>query len=257
VGYRGQRDLLRRKAHALQCAGQLDEAAAVYSHAAQLLSDGDAIDLERLHVEVLLRRGRLEEALPPPSDCSPGRHPHPARRPRVAHPARHPVAAGQAARLDYVEREASAIPAQQLLTIDVLYSISSSWRSPIRPSAAWCSPSWCAPRSMPASPFGSVSRSPRRSATPPPGSRNRAVVEAVAARLKAVATRIAYPHIIGLADAAMGIAAHMNGRWTDARSYLEAGLATLRDHGAGVRWRSTSATRSGWPRCSISANGAR
>jgi len=34
----------------------------------------------------------------------------------------------------------------------------------------------------------------------------------------------------------MGIAAHMSGRWTDARSHLEAGLATLRDHGAGVRW---------------------
>jgi hypothetical protein len=68
------------------------------------------------------------------------------------------------------------------------------------------------------------------------GSRNRAVVEAVAARLKSVALRIAYPHIIGLADAAMGIAAHMNGRWADARGHLEAGLATLRDHGAGVRW---------------------
>src|SRR4029079_8635476 len=60
----GQRDLLRRKAHALQCAGQLDEAAQIYAHAAQLLGDADAIDLERLHVEVLLRRGRLDEALP-------------------------------------------------------------------------------------------------------------------------------------------------------------------------------------------------
>ena len=28
----------------------------------------------------------------------------------------------------------------------------------------------------------------------------------------------------------------MNGRWSDARGHLEAGLATLRDHGAGVRW---------------------
>ncbi|HEY0195540.1 MAG TPA: AAA family ATPase, partial [Kofleriaceae bacterium] len=43
----GQRDLLRRKAYALQCAGQLDEAAQVYAHAAQLLADADAIDLER------------------------------------------------------------------------------------------------------------------------------------------------------------------------------------------------------------------
>src|SRR5207249_4316415 len=43
-------------------------------------------------------------------------------------------------------------------------------------------------------------------------------------------------HVVGLADAALGIAAFMNGRWTQARARLEAGLATLRDHGAGVRW---------------------
>ena len=60
----GQRDLLRRKAHALVCASQLDEAIQVYEHAAQLLADEDAIDLERLRVETLLRRGRLDEALP-------------------------------------------------------------------------------------------------------------------------------------------------------------------------------------------------
>ena len=46
----------------------------------------------------------------------------------------------------------------------------------------------------------------------------------------------AHPHVIGFADTAIGIAAHMSGRWRDARGHLEAGLATLRDHGAGVRW---------------------
>ncbi|MDB4954022.1 MAG: hypothetical protein JWO36_1591, partial [Myxococcales bacterium] len=60
----GQRDLLRRKAHALTCAGQLDEAATVYGHAVQLVQDDEAIDLERLRIEALLRRGRLDEALP-------------------------------------------------------------------------------------------------------------------------------------------------------------------------------------------------
>src|SRR6185369_1030378 len=35
----GQRDLLRRKAHALACAGQLDEAATVYGHAVELVED--------------------------------------------------------------------------------------------------------------------------------------------------------------------------------------------------------------------------
>src|SRR6185295_5702419 len=68
------------------------------------------------------------------------------------------------------------------------------------------------------------------------GSRNRVVVEAVAARLAAIANRIGHAKVIGFADAAIGIAAHMSGRWREARGHLEAGLALLRDHGAGVRW---------------------
>src|SRR5262249_21737300 len=34
----------------------------------------------------------------------------------------------------------------------------------------------------------------------------------------------------------IGIAAFRSGLWREARVHLEAGLATLRDHGAGVRW---------------------
>jgi tetratricopeptide (TPR) repeat protein len=61
----GQRELLRRQASALACAGQLDEAASVYGHAASLLpNDDEGIECERLRVEALLRRGRLDEALP-------------------------------------------------------------------------------------------------------------------------------------------------------------------------------------------------
>jgi tRNA A-37 threonylcarbamoyl transferase component Bud32/tetratricopeptide (TPR) repeat protein len=234
----GQRDLLRRKAHALQCAGQLDEAAAVYAHAAQLLADGDAIDLERLHVEVLLRRGRLDEALPA------------AERLLAKVGIRVPLAA-RASRtrlatqwlqvklrgLDYVERDASAIPAQQLLTIDVLYSISSSLAF-ADPALGRVVQSELVRAALDAGEPVRVCLALAQEVcyAAAGGSRNRAVVEAVAARLKSVALRIAYPHIIGLADAAMGIAAHMSGRWNDARGHLEAGLATLRDHGAGVRW---------------------
>jgi len=234
----GQRDLLRRKAHALQCAGQLDEAAAVYAHAAQLLGDSDAIDLERLYVEVLLRRGRLAEALPAAQRLLARvgiRIPLAARtsRTRLATQWLQVKLRG----LDYVERDASRIPAHQLLAIDVLYSIASS--------LAFADPA-----------LGRVVQSELLRAAlgagepvrvclalaqevcyaAAGGSRNRAAVEAVAARLKAVALRVAFPHIVGLADAAMGIAAHMSGRWSDARGHLEAGLSTLREHGAGVRW---------------------
>src|SRR5262249_24508359 len=47
----GQRDLLRKKGRALAYAGQLDEAAQVYGHAAQILPDDESIDLDRLRVE--------------------------------------------------------------------------------------------------------------------------------------------------------------------------------------------------------------
>jgi hypothetical protein len=68
------------------------------------------------------------------------------------------------------------------------------------------------------------------------GSRNANAVEAVGARLDALAERIGHPHVEGLARAARGIAAVMNGRWRDARGFLESGLTTLREHGAGARW---------------------
>src|SRR5690606_11768402 len=56
------------------------------------------------------------------------------------------------------------------------------------------------------------------------------------ARLRALAADVGYPHIAGLADTAIGIAAYMSGQWREARRQLEAGLTVLRDHGAGVRW---------------------
>ena len=234
----GQRDLLRRKAHALQCAGQLDEAAQVYAHAAQLLSDGDAIDLERLHVEVLLRRGRLDEALPAAEKLLGQvgiRIPLSGRtsRTRLATQWLQVKLRG----LDYVERDAQVIAPHDLLTIDVLYSIASSLAFS-DPALGRVVQSELVRAALDAGEPVRVCLALAQEVcyAAAGGSRNRAVVEAVAARLKAVAVRIAYPHVIGLADTAMGIAAHMNGRWTEARGHLEAGLATLRDHGAGVRW---------------------
>jgi len=234
----GQRDLLRRKAHALQCAGQLDEAAQVYAHAAQLLQDGDAIDLERLHVEVLLRRGRLEEALPAAEQllAKVG-----IRIPLAGRTSRTRLATQwlqvKLRGLDFVERDAAAIPAHDLLTIDVLYSISSSLAF-ADPALGRVVQSELVRAALDAGEPVRVCLALAQEVcyAAAGGSRNRAVVESVATRLQAVAHKVAYPHITGLADAAMGIAAHMSGRWADARGHLEAGLATLRDHGAGVRW---------------------
>ncbi len=237
----GQRDLLRRKAHALVCAGQLDEAADVYEHAAHLLDDAESIDLERLRVEALLRRGRLDEALPAaekvlaqlglriPLDR--------ASRTRLA--AQWRAFAIKLRGLDYVERDISEIPRSELLLIDVLYSITSG--------LAFADPA-----------LGRVVQSELMRAAldagepirvclalaqevcyaAAAGSRNRVVVEAVGKRLVSIATRLGdrARSLIGFADTAIGIAAFQSGRWRDARGHLESGLSTLRDHGAGVRW---------------------
>jgi tetratricopeptide (TPR) repeat protein/tRNA A-37 threonylcarbamoyl transferase component Bud32 len=234
----GQRDLLRRKAHALACAGQLDEAANIYNHAAQLLPDDEAIDLERLHVEALLRRGRIDEALPAaerllaqvglrlPLD---GR----ASRTRLATQWVQMKLRG----LDYVERDATTVPTLQLRKIDVLYSIASG--------LAFADPA-----------LGRVVQAELRRAAldagepvrvclalaqelvyaAAAGHRNRAAIEAVGARLAAIARRARDPYLIGLADTAIGIAAYMRGSWADARARFDTGLATLRDHGVGASW---------------------
>jgi hypothetical protein len=139
--------------------------------------------------------------------------------------------------LDFEERDASVIPEATLLKIDVLYSVASG--------LAFADP-----------PLGRVVQSelmraaldagePIRIAlalaqelcyAAAAGSRNAAAAAAVATSLRAVALRVGYPHVIGLAEVAIGIAAFRGGRWRDARELLEGGLATLRDHGAGVRW---------------------
>jgi tetratricopeptide (TPR) repeat protein len=234
----GQRDLLRRKAHALVCASQLDEAAQVYSHAAQLLQDDEAIDLERLRVETLLRRGRLDEALPA---CEKLLGEIGYRIPLGARASRTRMAtqwvAAKLRGLDFVEREATTIPHAQLLGIDVLYSIASSLAF-ADPALGRVVQSELVRASLDAGEPVRVALALAQEVcyAAAGGSRNRGAVEAVGARLKALAMRLGHPEVIGFADVAIGIAGHMGGRWREARGYLESGLSRLRDEGANVRW---------------------
>ncbi|MDQ3301328.1 MAG: protein kinase, partial [Myxococcota bacterium] len=234
----GQRDLLRSKAHALVCAGQLDEAAEVFGRAAELLDDAEAVDLERLRVEALLRRGRLDEALPAAETLLA----HLGLRIPLGAPASRTKLATQWVQMklrghDYVERGVSEIHPADLLVIDVLHSITSG--------LAFADPA-----------LGRVVQSELMRAAldagepvrmclalaqevgyaAAAGSRNRVVVEAVGKRLLSIAQRLDHRELVGFADTAIGIASHMSGRWRDARGHLESGLAMLRDHGSGVRW---------------------
>ncbi|MEP6860521.1 MAG: AAA family ATPase [Deltaproteobacteria bacterium] len=234
----GQRDLLRKKANALACAGLLDEAAAVYGHAAELLPDEESIDLQRLHIEALLRRGRLDEAVPAAAQLLA----HIGVRSSLAKSSSKTRLAAQwfsskLRGLDYVEKVAQDCRPSDLLRIDVLYSIVSG--------LAFADPSLG--RTLQAE----LLRAALECGEPvrvclalaqevcyasSAGSRNATAVEAVGARLDALVERIGHPHVEGLARAARGIAAVMNGRWREARNFLESGLTTLREHGAGARW---------------------
>jgi tetratricopeptide (TPR) repeat protein len=234
----GQRDLLRRKAHALVCAGQLDEAAEVYAHAAQLLTDTEAIDLERLRVEALLRRGRLDEALPAAEKL---RAQIGLRIPLGARASRTRLATQWVAMklrgLDYTERDVADIAPDDLLAIDVLYSITSglAFADPLLGRVVQTQLMRAAlDAGEPVRVCLALAQEVCYAATA--GSRNRLVVEAVGSRLAAIATRVGEASLVGFAETAVGIASYMSGRWRDARGHLEAGLQTLRDHGAGVRW---------------------
>jgi eukaryotic-like serine/threonine-protein kinase len=232
----GQRDLLRAKAHALACAGQLDEAATVYGHAAQILPDEESIECERLRIEALLRRGRLDDALPAAEKILKQigvRSPFGQSRTKLATQWMQQKLRG----LDFVERDVSTISRAELLRVDVLYSIVSG--------LAFADPA-----------LGRVLQSELMRAAfdsgepvrvclalaqevcyaAGSGSRNSNAVAAVGARLRQLAAQVDHPHITGLTDTAIGIGAFMSGDWREARTSLESGLSVLRDHGAGVRW---------------------
>ncbi len=232
----GQRDLMRKKANALACAGQLDEAATIYGHAAQLLPDEDALDCERLRIEALLRRGRIDDALPVAEKLLSQigiRSPFGTSRTKLATQWMQQKLRG----LDFVERRADKLKPAELRKVDVLYSIVSGLafvdpmigrvlQAELLRAALECG--------EPVRVCLALTQEVCYAAGA--GSRNANAVQAVCARLKALAHRIGQPHVIGLAETAIGIAAYMNGKWQDARTHLEAGISTLRDQGAGMRW---------------------
>ena len=234
----GQRGLLRKKANALVCAGLLDDAASVYAHAAQLLDDAEAIDLQRLQLEALLRRGRLDEALPVAARLLAHIG---VRSPLAKLSSKTRLAAqwftSRLRGLDFISSPADTCKPADLLRIDVLYSIVSG--------LAFADPALG--RTLQAE----LLRAALECGEPVrvclalaqevcyasgAGSRNASAVDAVGARLDALAHELGQVYLVGLAQAARGIAAFRNGRWREARGFLEAGLTILREHGAGLRW---------------------
>lgn len=234
----GQRDLMARKAHALACAGQLDEAITEYALAAQMVPDAESIDLERLRVEALLRRGRIAEALPAAEKLL-GRIT--LRLQLTTKTSRTKLATqwmqAKLRGLEFEERSLAEVDPHELLAADVLYSIASglAFTDPalgrvVQSELIRCALDAGEPIRV------ALALAQEIIYTSAAGSRTSGSVDSVATRLQAIAAKIDAPQITGIADAAIGIGDYANGRWREARERLESGLAVMRDHGAGVRW---------------------
>lgn len=230
------RDLVARRAHALMNAGQLDEAIDGYGHAARVVIDEQSIDLERRRVEQLLRRGRLVEALPAAEAVLAGVGVKMSLA-RVQRGKLLPQWGGKSRRLDFVQRDASMIPALDLRRIDCLYSISSG--------LAFTDPSLGRAVQQELMRYALAAGEPVRviltfileaGYQASAGAKAWPAVEHLAERIKQVATTVAEPHLLGIADCGLGVAAFLCGRWAQARLFLEAGIATLRSYGNDVRW---------------------
>ena len=231
------RDLVARRAHALMNAGQLDEAIDGYGRAARVVLDEQSIDLERRRVEQLLRRGRLVEALPAAEAVLAGV----GIKMSLARVQRSRLlphwGGGKPRRLDFVQRDASMVPVLDLRRIDVLYSISSG--------LAFTDPSLGRAVQQELMRHALAAGEPVRvilaliletGYQAAAGTLSWPAVEQLAERIKQVATSVAEPHLLGIADCGLGVAAFLAGRWSQARLFLEAGIATLRSYGNDVRW---------------------
>jgi eukaryotic-like serine/threonine-protein kinase len=231
------RDLVARRAHALMNAGQLDEAIDGYGRAARIVLDEQSIDLERRRVEQLLRRGRLVEALPAAEAVLAGVGLKLALQ-RAARGRLQPAWGGpRLRRLEFVPRDAAMIPAVELRRVDVLHSISSG--------LAFTDPSLGRTVQNELMRYSLEAGEPVRVTLAlileagyqaASGTRAWSTIEILAERIKSVATAIAEPHLLGIADCGLGVAAFLAGRWSQARLFLEAGIATLRSFGNDVRW---------------------
>jgi hypothetical protein len=236
-----QRDLLRRRALALANAGALDAAADAFGEAAIGAGPDEALDLERLRMEQLVRRGRMEEGIALAAGLLD----------RVG--VRLPLQGGSVLRaamiervrlrlrgIRYTERSEAAVPAALRQTVDLLYSTAGgiAFMEPVAGKAlqfrflrlaldAGESRRLILALGMEIGYLGTsgVTAAPR--------------VEAMVSLLGKVVARDPQPGLVGFATCCEGLAAFMFGRWRDARRCMDSGLKALRDHGEGLRWEAT------------------
>jgi tetratricopeptide (TPR) repeat protein len=238
-----RRRLLRLRGNALANAGGLDEAAAMYGEAAVGASPEEALELDRLRLEQILRRGRLAEGVelsakvlaavgvPMPRSTSA------ALRSAVLQRARLRLRG-----LGFVERPASQVPADELRRVDVLTTTAAGlpFIDPMLGKALQFRFLRAAldagePERL------SYALSEELGYLGMAGVKNRKRVEEVTRILGKVSARNQHPGLAGFATASEGLAMFLMGRWRDAARLFEQGMKGMRDHGVGLRWETTLA----------------
>ncbi len=233
-----RRALWQQRGTALVDGGQLEAAAEAFAEAARGAPPEQHRELTRLHLEQLLRRGRLDEglALARTMLADLGLT-LPATQGAVV---RTLVVQRIALRLrgtSFRERAEADLAPEALRRVDMLFSVASGlgFVDPflgrvaqnlyLREALALGEPyRACAALCLELGFLGSA------------GNRHRARAEALAARLAVLSRRVGHPYVIGLGDASAGLAAFLVGRWREARDLIDSGLRVMRDHGTGVRW---------------------
>ncbi|MCE9576463.1 MAG: protein kinase, partial [Deltaproteobacteria bacterium] len=232
------RPIQRLRAIALANAGQLEEAARAYEAAADGADPAEALELDRLRLEQLLRRGKLDEGLVL------------ARKVLAAIGVELPVSHSAAVRtvigqrlklrwrgLGFKERRTDEIPAEELRRVDILFSVSSGL-SFVDTAIGKVIQHHYLRAALDAGELGRVCNalSQEIGYLASGGITNKKRVDRLATVVREVSGRVGHPYEVGLSTATIGLGSFLLGQWRDARDAIQQGLKVMRDHGEGVRW---------------------
>jgi hypothetical protein len=233
-----RRALHRRRGDALANAGRLMEAAAEYAAAARGASDEDAMELDRLRVEALLRHGAMDEGLALSRRLL-GQIDVvlPETRSATIRAIVRQMVRARLRGLRWTERAEVDVAPDVLRRVDLLFTASSSvpyidpvlgrlCQSHFLRAALDCGEPRriCLALALELAYLGQH------------GPRAQRKIDRVTALVRPLAARVDSHYARGVAACMEGYVNFMLGRWSEARALLEDGLRTLREHGSGGRW---------------------
>ena len=237
--------LRRDLAEALVNAGRPAEAAQTYLDLARITSDNRSLDYQRLAAEQLLRGGHIKEGLELTRSllASIG-----FTFPKGSRAALLTLIAGRIRirlrGLNFVERDVSQIPEDELFRIDMCWAIAAGLGAIdlVRGADFHCRHLLLALRA------GEPSRVARALAfeiaqSVAPGRRGRRRGLELVARAKELAQQVGQPHAIALSIWADAIAAYLAGQWKRGAQLCEQAAEILRDQCTGVAWELGTAQR--------------